>query len=243
MRDDYARAYEALSERHWWWRARREWLLEQVEALAPEGGWSRILDVGCGDGLWFRDLDRFGSVEGVERDSSVVTSRSREEGRIHVRPFDESFRPGRRYGLILFLDVLEHMEDPAGALAHAAHLLASGGVILVTVPAFELLWTLHDDLNGHLRRYRRTSLSTTAARAGLEVRRMRYFFHWVFVAKLFLRLFEAVSGGDPRTPSVPPRPVNELLYRVSRLEQRLPGTRFLPVGSSLLLVAGEPAGG
>lgn len=240
MRADYAEAYERLSARHWWWRARRAWLLERIGEMAPDDGWGRILDVGCGDGLWFDDLDRFGVVEGVEPDESVVGSERHRAGRIHVGPFDEGYRPGRRFGLVLFLDVLEHMEDDVGALAHAGRLLAPGGLVLLTVPAFECLWTRHDDLNDHLRRYRRRSLSACVEQAGLVLHDARYFFHWVFFGKLARRLAEALTDADPRPPVVPPRPLNELLYRVSRLEQRLTRRIRPPFGSSLLGVAGEP---
>lgn len=241
MRADYAEAYGDLAVRHWWWRARRAWLLERIGRMAPEGGWGRILDVGCGGGLWFDDLAPFGEVEGVEPDASLARGARESGARVHVRPFDPGFRPGRRYGLILFLDVLEHMEDDAGALRHAGRLLEPGGRILVTVPAFHLLWTRHDRLNRHLRRYRRSTLDAAFARAGLAAEEIRYFFHWVFFAKLARRVVEALVEGEPRSPAVPPRPLNELLYRASRVEQKLTARAAPPFGGSLLGIARRPA--
>ena len=72
MDPTYARAYRALYERHWWWRARERLILDRLEALRPEGGWRHVLDVGCGDGLFFDRLERYGAPEGVEPDGTLV---------------------------------------------------------------------------------------------------------------------------------------------------------------------------
>lgn len=233
----YRSAYRELHERHWWWRARREFVLAEIRRARPSGEWGRVLDVGCGDGLLFPDLARFGRVVGVEPAGEVVTARTRSEGEIHVRPFDRSFEPGERYGLILMLDVLEHLDDPAGALEHAAGLLEPGGALLVTVPAFEILWTSHDDLNEHRSRYTRRTLAAEMRRAGLSPIRTRYFFHWLFPVKLAVRLVEAVRPSPGRVPAVPPDAVNRFLERASRLEHRLPDALAPPFGGSLLAIA------
>lgn len=237
MDPTYGARYRDLYRRHWWWRAREAVVVRELEGLAPPGGWSRALDVGCGDGLLFPVLRRFaGEVEGVEPDAALVTTPEPEGGRIHVRPFDEGFRPGRRYGLVLFLDVLEHMVDPEAAVAHAAHLLEPGGVALVTVPAWLHLWTSHDVLNHHVTRYDADRLRALLETA-LEVERVRHFFRWVHKAKLAQRAWEALARPEPSPPRVPPAPVNATLYALSRAEEILLGRVPLPLGSSLLAVA------
>jgi 2-polyprenyl-3-methyl-5-hydroxy-6-metoxy-1,4-benzoquinol methylase len=218
MDPGYARAYRELYERHWWWRARERLILHELERLRPGGGWGRILDVGCGDGLFFDRLARIGEPAGVEPDAGLVTPDGRWRDRITVAPFDERFLPPHRYGLILFLDVLEHMDAPGAALGHAASLLAPGGVVLATVPAFRALWTSHDVLNEHRTRYRRGELVALLAAAGLRVLDARYFFHWLVPGKLAVRLREAVFGGAPRPPGLPPAAINRALERLSTLE-------------------------
>lgn len=233
----YGARYRELYTRHWWWRAREAVVIRELERLDLDGGWDRALDVGCGDGLLFPVLARFaGRVEGVEPDAALVTRASREDGEIHVRPFDRSFTPGHRYGLILFLDVLEHMEDPEAAVAHAADLLEPGGVVVVTVPAWMHLWTTHDELNRHVTRYDARRLRALLETA-LEVERLRYFFGWVHKAKLAQRVWEALTDPAPSPPTLPPAPVNAVLYALSRLDETLFGRLPLPWGSSLLAVA------
>lgn len=236
MDPEYARRYRELYERHWWWRAREQFVLEMVRRYR-KGGRRPILDVGCGDGLLFDRLAEFGDVWGVESDASLVSPDNPHRDRIHVGPFDASFQPARRFGLVLMLDVIEHLPDPAGALRHAAALLEPDGILLATVPAFRFLWTTHDVLNHHFTRYTGRRFTALARSAGLDVVRARYFFHWVFPAKLGARLLEAVVRPRPAPPRVPPSWINELLYLLSRLEQRLVTPLGPPFGSSLLAVA------
>lgn len=237
MDPEYGRTYRDLFERHWWWRARSAIVREVLRRHAPPAGWPAILDVGCGDGLFFDDLAEFGTSVGIEPDASLVSSAMRATGRVLIRPFDASFQPGTRYDLILFLDVLEHLPDPVAALQHARRLLAPGGTVLVTVPAFLALWTAHDDWNHHRTRYTRAGLLSEMRLAGLTPVESFYCFHWVAPVKLAVRLAEALSPAEPRPATVPATPVNEALYFMSRLEARTLTRVKLPFGSSICAVA------
>lgn len=237
----YGAAYRELHRRHWWWRSRDRVVLGCLEEAAPAGGWGEILDVGCGDGLLFPALAPMGRVTGVEPMEAIVTSRERPEGTIHVRPFDASFEPGRSFGLVLMLDVLEHMDDPVGALEHAVHLLAPEGAVLITVPAFEALWTAHDDLNEHRTRYARSSLHPLLERAGLEIRESRYLFQWLAGIKLAVRLKESIVGASTDLPAIPPAWLNVILESVCVAEARVARRLDPPFGSSLMVLARRPS--
>jgi SAM-dependent methyltransferase len=241
MDQAYALAYRALHEEHWWWRARRAFLLDYLRRLAPPGGFGAILDVGCGDGLYFEELSAWGRPEGVEADGSLITGASARFGPIHNVPFDERFAPGKRYGLVLLLDVVEHLEDDRAAMARAADLVEPGGVLIATVPAFQALWTHHDAWNHHHRRYRLEELVALVRGAGLELFESRYFFHWPAPVKLLVRLKEKLVPGKPALPASPPPPVNALLYALSRLEAETIGRLRLPFGSSALAIGRKPA--
>lgn len=195
-----------------------------------------VLDVGCGDGLFFDRLAEFGDVEGVEPDVSLVDPRGPHANRIHLVPFDAAFQPGNRYSLILMLDVLEHLADPVGALRQAIDLLADEGLLVVTVPAFPMLWTAHDDWNHHYVRYTKRSFAEVARRSGLAIARSRYFFHWTFPVKLAVRLKEAIVRRPPQPAEVPSPLVNRGLYALSQIEQWTLGKLPIPFGSSLLAV-------
>ena len=239
MDDSYGARYRELFERHWWWRAREEVILRALASHRPEGGYRSVLDVGCGDGLFFDRLaaiDGVELVEGVEPAAALVSPDGPHRARIHVVPFDESFEPGRRYSLVLMLDVLEHLDDPVAALRHALTLLEPGGVFVATVPAFMALWTRHDELNHHFTRYDKRSFDALADAAGLEIEEARYFFRWTAAAKLLARVKEALVFAEPTLPAVPPHPLNRALYGISRLEEAMFRRVPIPFGSSLLVV-------
>jgi SAM-dependent methyltransferase len=235
----YAERYKQLYARHWWWRVREDIVFSRLQDLAPPGGFGHILDVGCGDGLFFERLTALGDPEGVEADAEVVTEAGSRHGRIHVVPFDHRFEPGTRYGLILLLDVLEHLADDGACLRHALSLLAPGGKIVVTVPAFPALWTVHDEVNHHLRRYTRRGLKVLAERAGVRVEWTECFFPLVGLMKLVVRAKEAVLAPSRELPSVPRPSINGLLYRYAGFEYAALRRFHLPFGGSLLLVGGS----
>lgn len=241
MDSQYGEVYAELYRRHWWWRAREEFLLQlfaQLE-LPPRPS---VLDIGCGDGLFFPKLRELGgTVAGLEADAALVSPTTLERESIHIGPFDESYAPPGRYSLVLLLDVLEHLAEPARALRQAAELLEPRGRLVVTVPAFRSLWTQHDELNHHVTRYTRATLREVADSAPLRIRQLRYFFHWLAPLKLVTRWKEQCLAftpwsTTPAPPRVPQRLVNQVLLGISRWEQKWLTRLPMPFGSSLLMV-------
>lgn len=242
MDPDYRRHYRELYERHWWWRAREEILVEELRRRLPKGPSLSILDVGCGDALFFDRLREFGDVEGIESAPELVDPTGPHRNHITVAPFDSSFQPGKNYDLILMLDVLEHLDSPGQALRCALALLEPGGMLVVTVPAFRILWTHHDRLNQHRTRFTKRSFHRLACSSGMEIVASRYFFIWLFAAKLAQRAAEAILPANPQVPRIPSRPVNDFMYHISRTEEKLTRLLPVPIGSSLLVVGKRISG-
>ena len=169
----YAAAYPDLYRNHWWWRVRERILLATIQRLVRSRH-ARILDVGCGAGLFFDSLEQFGDICGIRSDPTSVAQDSRWAHRIFCGELDESSLPSSPFDLILMLDVLEHVPRPHELLRHAARILGPEGRILVTVPAFQWLWTAHDDMNHHARRYTLRELCSTIQESGLVVLESRY---------------------------------------------------------------------
>lgn len=234
----HAIAYRELGTRHWWSRARNRAVLDLVrQALPGPNSEQRILDIGCGNGAVLELLSPFGHVEGLEPDADILLAETESRWLIHRCAFDEDFLPGQNYHLITLLDVLEHLEDDQAALEQIARILAPGGKLILTVPAHQQLWTSHDDLNHHCRRYTRKPLLELLCGAGLTPIRSRYFFHGLAAAKFAVRSKEALYPTDPRPPAIPPAIINRALEWVCRLEFRLTAPVALPFGSSLLVLA------
>jgi SAM-dependent methyltransferase len=241
MQADYARQYRALWERHWWWRSREALVLALIARLTRPVFPARILDVGCGDGLFFEKLAAFGRVDGLEPDPTLVSD-PRWRPRIRVGRLDGEFRGTHDYDVLLMLDVLEHIADDGAALAAARSALRPGGALLITVPALRWLWSRHDEANAHHRRYGLRELRSRLTEAGFVVESIRYFFCWT-VLPLLVRRGLSPAGGqtDGYAVAIPPGPVNRALEALSRCEHAAGRLISWPVGSSLLAVARNPA--
>jgi 2-polyprenyl-3-methyl-5-hydroxy-6-metoxy-1,4-benzoquinol methylase len=236
----YAAAYPDLYRQHWWWRVRESILLAKLgELLGERAKPARILDVGCGAGLFFDALQRFGHVEGIEADESAVQAAGKWRASIFAGELDGSFKPAAPYDTILMLDILEHVPNPEVVLRHARALLKPNGQILITVPAFNWLWTTHDDLNQHFRRYTAAQMRRTVTTAGLAVNETTYLFQSLVLPKAVVRLQERLVATSAHVPSIPGPKLNRALQVWFRAEHALASR--LPFGTSLMVVAGLPS--
>jgi SAM-dependent methyltransferase len=151
----------------------------------------------------------------------------------------EALDAGERFDLVTAFDVVEHIADDVAALRMFRRVLAPGGRLVLTVPAFPVLWSQHDDYSGHHRRYRRAGLARALhAAGGFQVDRITYFNTLLFPPALVARVAERVlrpqreERSDPYL-AVPARPVNDLLCRIFAAERGLLRRRDLPFGVSL----------
>ena len=230
----YGKHYRDLYQKHWWWRAREEALVGFLQRTLKTDPQRNILDVGCGDGLFFDKLAQFGNVEGVEPDAHLISADGPHVSKIRVIPFDKDFHSERKYGLLVMLDVLEHLEKPDEALECAHSLLTEDGALLLTVPAFKSLWTNHDVINHHKLRYRRGTLYPRLKKAGFKVMESHYWYQWTVPAKFVLGVVQKVRPSEPKLPNIPPTWLNKILYGITRLEQQTIGAMRIPLGSTLM---------
>jgi len=241
MDRDYERQTHQAEDRHWWYRGRRTVLDGVIDGLSLPAG-ARILDAGCGSGRNMVDLARRGSVTGVElSEPSVALARERGVGEVIAGSVLELPFPDGSFELIVSLDVIEHLEDDLGALREFRRATAPGGALLITVPAYQWLWSGHDEINYHHRRYTRRSLQRVAESAGWRQQRTTYFNSLLLPVAILLRGLDRVVAAKPTESSldlwVPPQPLNWLLERPLALEAALiaRGGR-IPAGLSLLAV-------
>ena len=118
-----------LDERHWWYRARRKVLAELIRREVQPPANATILEIGCGTGHNLAMLGEFGHVDGLELDDEARSISEKRLGRMVMSaPLPELAGVGdRRYDLIAALDVVEHVENDAAALAAIAGKLKTGG--------------------------------------------------------------------------------------------------------------------
>jgi len=228
----------ALDSRHWWYRARREVLAALIaRRIKPRQG-ARILEIGCGTGHNLAMLAGFGRVDAIEMDTGA---RSVASSRLGHAVADASLPElagveEEAYDLIALLDVLEHVEEDREALASIARRLKPGGKILITVPAHPWLWSAHDRVNHHHRRYTRKSLKAVVAAAGLKLDMLSWFNSLLFPLAAASRLAGRVAGKDDSDDALPAAPVNALFEKLFALERYALGRIPFPPGVSLVAI-------
>jgi SAM-dependent methyltransferase len=241
MDRDYERQTHEAEDRHWWYRGRRK-VLDGVLAGLGLPTPARVLDAGCGSGRNMVELAHLGEVTGVElSDTSVALARARGVGEVVAGSVLEMPFPDDSFDLAVSLDVIEHLDDDLAAMRELRRTVAPGGALLVTVPAYQWLWSGHDEINHHHRRYTHRTLQRVAERAGWKQSRTTYFNSLLLPAAIVLRVLDRVNRAKTTETSldlwVPPEPVNWLLERPLTLESALiaRGGR-IPAGLSLLAV-------
>ncbi len=227
-------------DRHWWYRGRRRVLERAIAALGLPAH-ARILDAGCGSGRNMVDLAHHGTVTGVELSgASVALARERAagevlEGSVMDMPFDDA-----TFELAVSLDVIEHLQDDVGALHELRRVTKPGGALLVTVPAYQWLWSGHDEINHHHRRYNSRTLLAAARSAGWQPQSSTHFNSLLLPAAIALRALERFKPSATKSSLdlwIPPTPLNWALTQPLNLEAAVIGRGgSIPAGLSLLAV-------
>lgn len=228
-----------LDQRHWWYRARREILAALIRrAVQPPGG-SRILEIGCGTGHNLAMLSEFGQVDALELDDEARALAEKRLGRpVMSAPLPElSGVQERSYDLIGAFDVIEHIDDDKAALASIAARLKLGGKFIMTVPAHQWMWSAHDEVNHHKRRYSKGALRLLIEASPLNLDRIGYFNSLLFPIAIAERLSSKLRGKESADLTLPPGPLNAALERTFAAERHLVARLPLPPGLSLFAVA------
>jgi SAM-dependent methyltransferase len=233
----YAAVHAEEDRAHWWFLGRRAVILAEMARRLPAGR-ARMAELGCGSGGMLEALLRFGTAVGVETDAAL-RARAQERGldvRAGALPDAIPLHPGRWDAVCLF-DVLEHVDDEAGALAACRRLLVPGGRLFVTVPAYAWLWSRHDELLGHRRRYTARGLRQVAERAGFTVERLTYFNTILAPPIVAVRIVRAALRRPGHDLDRPAPWLNRALAACFSAEARLLRWTSPPFGISILLVA------
>jgi SAM-dependent methyltransferase len=236
----YKELYE-LEDDHWWFRSRRHvvWALLRRERLpAP----ARILDAGCGTGRNLVEYAKLGEVEGVDMSEQAVEFCHRRgfdgvrQASLEDLPFEDD-----RFDLITATDVIEHLDDDVGVLRELRRVAAPDGRLVVTVPAYQWLWTQHDESLHHKRRYTAERLRRAVTAAGWTPRNETYFFMSMLPPVALVRGLRRLrpAADENSDLALTTGTLNRLLDLPMKGEARLIGRgRRLPAGVSLGMVCG-----
>lgn len=243
MDQQYYREYYTLERSHWWFVARGKMLKNHLERALRGRKDLNILNIGAATGHTSEWLEAFGKVKSVEYDPECYAfTKSMLSIDIDCASILELPYPDEHFDLVCAFDVIEHVEDDKLAVSEMRRVCKKGGLISVTVPAFLFLWSAHDDVNHHFRRYTGANLKALLA-AGNKPVFHTYFNFWLFFPIAFFRLLSRIlplkkkdredAGSDFFVMNSPF--MNKVFYQIFYSENVFLSRHIsLPVGVSIL---------
>lgn len=248
MQHDYYKEYYELERKHWWFVAREKILSNYIDKLIKEEKLSssnlQILNVGCGPGRSSEYLSKFGTVTSVEYDKFCCEFASKKtglkiiNGSITELPFEND-----TFDLVCAFDVVEHVEDDQLAVNELKRVAKNNAFVLITVPAYMSLWSHHDVINHHFKRYKKHEIKTLFKNVndGEEVF-SSYFNFFLFLPIYFFRkISNLLKLGEKRTGSgsdfeaFKPGLLNTVLYTIMCFESKFINSKVrLPFGVSVI---------
>ena len=244
MDPQFYKEYYHLERESWWFKARLRILENTIRRKIDTSQSLRILNVGVATGATTEMLQKYGEVTSVEYDKECCDFLREKTGinaicaSLTELPFENN-----SYDLVCAFDVIEHIEDDQLAVKEVHRVLDYGGNYFFTVPAFQFLWSNHDVVNHHFRRYTQPQLNNLIKETQLNVSYTTYFNFWLFfpialtrfVLNLIPRKKNSDSSGSDNDLVASESFVNEILFAIFNSENFLlnKGIRF-PLGVSIL---------
>ena len=238
MEEHLYKTFYEIEKKHWWFVGRQQIVGELIRQRLRLPSGSKVLDVGCGTGSILEMLSREHEAYGTDT-SPIAIELCGQRGlkNAHQCSLDSFPYPDIRFDLITLLDVIEHVDDDLEVLRQAYRFLSPGGAILVTVPAYQWLWSKHDAVNHHKRRYAKTQLRGVLDAAGFRIEMLSYYNAILFPIALVQRLAEHVVKSEKDTTlDIPPLPINSLLLSIFSSEKYLLRRSSLPFGLSVVAI-------
>ena len=237
MRKDFYQDLYEKEETHWWHRAKRryvKWIISTHTAKKKQ----TTLDVGCGTGKNMEELSSFGEVWGVDI-SDEALSFCKKRGLTHIKKGEAENLPFNddTFDVVCALDVLEHVDDKL-AVKEIKKVLKDDGFIVITVPAYDWLWSRWDEVLGHKRRYTKKQLGQVLEKEGFVIRRYTYI-HALLILPLFIfrKIKQLQSKPYSSDFKVGNNIMNKILLYISELEQMMINRYDMPFGTSILCIA------
>jgi SAM-dependent methyltransferase len=230
---------------HWWYAGRRH-ILSAVISKLPLNKDAKILEVGCGTGSNLDMLKQHGTVYGAEPYAFAREFSSKNSGCV----IEDAFLPDNipfdhNFDVIGAFDVIEHIEQDQESLQAIEDRLNDNGYALFTVPAFQWLWSKHDEINHHKKRYTKSEFKLQLKQAGYDIEFFSYYNFWLFPLDASIRTIRKMFklNNDSTDAQMPKSSiVNKTLTFIFSSERFLLSSQIpVPCGLSILAVCKKKA--
>lgn len=239
--------YEKLNKTesyHWWFKAKRKIVMKLAAPYFEVSGEKRLTlaDMGCGTGLMLHELEKYGDVTGYDY-SDTALEYCRKKTNAKLVKFDlgnAAFSPATQYDMVFALDIIEHIEDDKTAMDNIYKSVKHGGHAIITVPAFQWLWSQNDINNMHQRRYLLKQLSNLAKGSGFTVEYESYYNFWLFFPVAVIRFLTKIFKTDKHSAieyGSGEGVLNDFLFKCFFSESiRISNHKAFPFGVSIIML-------
>jgi len=238
--DEYQKLYNL--ETKYWWHQGRQYIIDQLlrKYLPKSNKNVMILDLGCGTGVNFEILKKIGKVMGVDASDEALKFCNK-RGIIEVIKdnVETLSLPDESYDIVTGFDILEHIDNDELALKNMYRVLKPGGIAFILSPAYQFLWSEHDEALHHKRRYLLSEMHRKMSRAGFHMKKRSYCITFLSPPIFLYRLLSSFRTSQRPSTSyvILPDWLNQLFILLLKIEAKLLKVINFPFGISILCIA------
>lgn len=230
-----------LEDTYWWFLARREIIANTIRKTLDVGPEDYLLDVGCGTCGMAEFLSKEFNIVAIDT-SELALEYCKKRGVENVFQSTLENFPKNQYKIkaITILDVIEHIENDKEIVKQLYETLPEDGYLIATVPAYQFLWSFHDEVHKHYRRYTLSKFKILIQNAGFKIVFATYFNTFLFPFALFKRFIDIIFKLEKKNEyaiEILPNPINKLFTKIFEMEKYFFPKNSFPFGLSILLIA------
>ena len=244
MKKEFEVVYHNFEKNHFWFKSRRRYILQILKEVPKN---VKILDIGCSSGILLDELADIGfkkeNLYGVDISSEAIDN-CKEKGLQNCFVMNaENITLNKKMDIVIASDCLEHLQDDEKALNNWYHLLKPNGMMLIFVPAFMSLWSEHDEVNMHFRRYTKDELTRKIIQAGFTINKSSYWNFLLFIPIFTMRFLNRFKKSRPsqNKGDLEKTRFNELLFTLINFENKLLKYFNFPFGVSAFCIVTKTA--
>ena len=240
LEKEYTEKILSYENNHWWYHGRRDMITKLLNGYNNK---TAILDIGCSGGALLRILKKKGynDVVGIDiSKESIKQCKKKGLKNVHVMNGAKTSFDTEQFDIIIASDILEHIKLEEEALKEWKRILKKNGKLLIFVPAFNSLWSNHDNIYRHYRRYTKKSLRKSLSKVNFKLEKVSYWNFVSFFPASLVRFLQRYSTKENEDQLYDINPYfNELIIKILKFENYLLTKGNFQIGLSVFAIANK----